>query len=170
MEMNSCFSNKRSKERNQIQFSHLFCTDADLLTSLKFYLCITSAWISLEPDPRRFFQVITQPTAFCSLTHTTLQQGPSVQGYPRTHSANTAPRLSLCFFSQTWAVCTWPRALLASSLRCWMLVVFAASTLISKVPWKHLHLSYLSLGWRGKVWAGLVWPQLFNLSIITSWV
>lgn len=170
MEMNSCFSNRRSKERDQIQFSHLFCTDADLLTSLKFYLCIMSVWISLEPDPRRYFHVILQPGAFCTLTHATWQQGPFMLGYPRTHNANTAPLLPLPFFSKTWVVCTCLRALPASSLRCLTLVVFTASTLICKVSWKHPRASNLSLGGRGKVWAGLVWLQPFNLSIITSWV
>lgn len=170
MEMNSCFSNRRSKERDQIQFSHLFCTDADLFTSLKFYLCITAAWMSLEPDPKRHFHVIPQPAAFCSLTHTAGQQGPSMLGYPRTHNANTASLLPLRFFSQTWAVCTCPRALPATSLRCWTLVVFTASTLICQVPWEHPRVSNLPLGGREKVWAVLVWPQPFNLSIITSWV
>lgn len=170
MEMNSCFSNRRSKEKDQIQFSHLFCTDADLLTSLKFYLCITSAWISLEPDPRRCFHVILQPAAFCSLTRAAWQQGPFMLGYPSTHSANSASLLPLPFFSQSWVVCTCLHAFPASSLRCWTLVVFTASTLICKVPWKHPRVSNLSLGGRGKVWAGLVWLQPFNLSVITSWV
>lgn len=147
MEINFCFS---TETKRWIKFRSSTCSDR--CHFLDSFLWITSEWINLELDPRRYLGYLC-PT--CT--------GGALGIWQHQHRASSSsvllqPDLS---HSHPAHVKFW-----GPSLSCWALVICRAPTSIcfSEIAWG----SNLTLGGRGKVWTGLVWPQPFNLSVITS--
>lgn len=108
--------------KRRIKFRSPTCSDRCI--SFGGYLWITSEWVNLELDPRRYLHLIPPSSVFPSLTQACLAAGPTCTGRaPGPDSTSAAPLLSLCSFSQAWAGHTlplWsPGVLLSAAEHCW---------------------------------------------------